>query len=43
MKVMVDTGAINSFMADREIGKLKLKMVQHTSRIKIVNSDDTPI
>ncbi|KAL0307141.1 UNVERIFIED_CONTAM: hypothetical protein Sradi_6131400 [Sesamum radiatum] len=35
---ILDTAATHNFVADREIQKLGLILIQHSSRIKVVNS-----
>ena len=38
VKVMMDNGVTNKFMASREVAKLRLKLEENTSRIKVVNN-----
>ncbi|KAG8374924.1 hypothetical protein BUALT_Bualt10G0046200 [Buddleja alternifolia] len=40
---MIDTGATHNFVAEREIQKLGLNVSEHSSRIKVVNSEAKPI
>ncbi|KAL0302194.1 UNVERIFIED_CONTAM: hypothetical protein Sangu_3113200 [Sesamum angustifolium] len=40
---MLDKGATHNFVVDREIQKLGLTLAQHSSRIKVVNSEAKPI
>lgn len=40
---MVDTGATHNFVAEREVQSLGLKLAQHSSQIKAVNSEAKPI
>lgn len=40
---MVDTGATNNFVAEREVDKLKLNLQENASKIKAVNSEARPI
>ncbi|KAK4382004.1 RNA-directed DNA polymerase [Sesamum angolense] len=40
---MLDKGATHNFMVDREIQNFGLTLAQHSSRIKVVNSEAKPI
>ncbi|KAL0362192.1 UNVERIFIED_CONTAM: hypothetical protein Scaly_1174400 [Sesamum calycinum] len=40
---MLDTGVTHNFVAGREIQKLGLTLAQHSSSIKVVNSEAKPI
>ncbi|KAK4422089.1 hypothetical protein Salat_2159900 [Sesamum alatum] len=39
---MVDTGATHNFVASREVQKMGLTLAEHSSRIKAVNSEQSP-
>ncbi|KAK0573094.1 hypothetical protein LWI29_002912 [Acer saccharum] len=43
IQAMLDTGATNNFVAQREVDRLGLNLLESTSRIKTVNSRAMPV